>query len=298
MSRFPAAPAPTRAVLCDVRLTATSEHVPTRAGHMSTLTRQVGDHWGMLVPVGDHKFRFTFGYADGETDVATALNALYGEETVLGEILNLSHFTDATRQVEQYRQGRVLFAGDAAHIHPPLGGQGLNIGAQDAINLGWKLAATVRGWAPPDLLDTYHAERHPAAARVLHHTSAQRVLADPSPSEDVAALRDIVTDLIRLPEANHYLAGMMSGLDAPGPRPRPRPGHRQRPDPRRGTAPRRPWPAPRPGRPGLAHRLGRPHRHRPCQGRRGHRPAPDPPGRHPGLVRRRPRHRRPAHLVR
>jgi len=214
--QFPGRPGTYRAVLCDVRLTATSEHVPTRVGHMSTLTRQVGDYWGMLVPVGDLKFRFTFGHADGETDVATALTALYGEETVLGEILNLSHFTDATRQVEQYRQGRVLFAGDAAHIHPPLGGQGLNIGVQDAINLGWKLAATVRGWAPPGLLDTYHTERHPAAARVLHHTSAQRVLADPSPSEDVAALRDIVTDLIRLPEANHYLAGMMSGLDAQG----------------------------------------------------------------------------------
>jgi 2-polyprenyl-6-methoxyphenol hydroxylase-like FAD-dependent oxidoreductase len=213
---FPGRPGTYRAVLCDVLLTSVSDLVPTQAGHLSTLTSRAGDFWGMLVPVGAGRYRFTCGRAEGETDVRTALTALYGEETVLGEILTLSHFSDATRQVEQYRHGRVLFAGEAAHIHPPHGGQGLNLGVQDAVNLGWKLAATVRGWVPPNLLDTYHTERHPAAARVLHHTAAQRVLFDPWPSEDVTALRDIVTDLIRLPDANHYLAGMMSGLDAEG----------------------------------------------------------------------------------
>ena len=123
-----------------------------------------------------------------------------------------SRFNDATRQVEQYRHGRVLFAGDAAHIHPPLGGQGLNLGVQDAMNLGWKLAATVRGTAPDGLLDSYHAERHPAAERVLRHTAAQRVFTTPNRSENVEALREIVVDLMRLPDANRYFSGLLSGL--------------------------------------------------------------------------------------
>jgi 2-polyprenyl-6-methoxyphenol hydroxylase-like FAD-dependent oxidoreductase len=216
---FPGRPGTFRAVLTDIVLTSVSDLVPTEIGHMSTLTRRAGDYWGMLVPVGGGRYRFTVGHASGETsgdDVATALTVLYGEETVLGEILTLSYFTDATRQVERYRHGRVLFAGDAAHIHPPYGGQGLNLGVRDAFNLGWKLAATVHGWAPPELLDTYHSERHPDAARVLHHTSAQRALADPSASDDIGALRDIVTDLLRVPGANYHMAGMMSGLDAEG----------------------------------------------------------------------------------
>src|SRR5262244_647697 len=84
--------------------------------------------------------------------------------------------TGPSRQVEHYREGRVLFAGDAAHVHLPVGGQGLNLGIQDAFNLGWKLAATVHGWAPEGLLDTYHTERHPVAARVLRNTRAQSVI--------------------------------------------------------------------------------------------------------------------------
>lgn len=113
----------------------------------------------------------------------------------------------------------MLFAGDAAHIHSPLGGQGLNLGIQDAFNLGWKLAAQVQCRASAGLLDSYHTERHPAAARVLHHTRAQRVLADRRPTGDIAALRDIVIDLARLPDANRYLAGMISGLDVCYPMP-------------------------------------------------------------------------------
>jgi hypothetical protein len=168
----------------------------------------------MLVPVGEGKYRFTFG-RDGvasANETAYALSVLYGEGTKVAEVLNSSEFGDATRQVESYRYGRILFAGDAAHIHPPFGGQGLNLGVQDAFNLGWKLAAAVRGTA--DLLDTYQAERHPVAARVLRHTAAQRVFALPGPSEDVVELREIFTDLMRLPDTNRYLAGMMSGLDA------------------------------------------------------------------------------------
>ncbi|MER7247541.1 FAD-dependent monooxygenase [Kribbella sp. NPDC000426] len=212
---FPGRPGTFRAVLTDVRLSSVSDEVPATAGHFSTMTKQAGEYWGMLVPVGEGKYRFTFG-RDGVAspdETAHALNVLYGEETRIAEVLNSSEFGDATRQLESYRFGRILFAGDAAHIHPPFGGQGLNLGVQDAFNLGWKLAAAVRGTA--DLLDTYQTERHPVAARVLRHTAAQRVFALPGPSEDVVELREIFTDLMRLPDTNRYLAGMMSGLDAP-----------------------------------------------------------------------------------
>ncbi|WP_030269931.1 FAD-dependent monooxygenase [Streptomyces sp. NRRL B-24484] len=219
---FPGRPGTQRAVLADIRLSAVSPPVPQRLGHISTLTRRAGDHWAVLAPLGDGRYRFTFGRTGQEAparetpvtreEIAEALRALYGEGTVLGAVDNSSRFGDATRQLDQYRTGRVLFAGDAAHVHPPLGAQGLNLGIQDAVNLGWKLAATVRGRAPHGLLDSYHAERHPVGAQVLHHTSAQRVLADPDPGEDVAALRDIVVDLLRLPDANRHIAGLMSGL--------------------------------------------------------------------------------------
>jgi hypothetical protein len=194
---------------------------------MSTLTRQGGGYWAMLVPLGGDRYRLTCGRTgtpDGTGPVAeddapvtraeidAALGAVYGPGTTLAEVRNPSRVTDATRQLEQYRVGRVLFAGDAAHIHPPLGGQGLNLGVQDAFNLGWKLAAHLQGRAPDGLLDSYHRERHPVAAQVLHHTSAQRLLADPDLDGDLAALRDIVTDLLRLPDANRHVAGLVSGL--------------------------------------------------------------------------------------
>ena len=210
------------AVLADIRLSAASALVPERIGHMSNLTRLVGDYWAVLAPLGGDRYGFTFGRSGQveltrdtpvtDEEISDALRVVYGPETVLGAVHSASRFTDATRQLEQYRVGRVLFAGDAAHIHPPLGGQGLNLGVQDAFNLGWKLVAAVRGRAPAGLLDSYHAERHPVAARVLQHTSAQRLLADPNRSEDVAALRDIFIDLMRLPDANRHIAGLMSGL--------------------------------------------------------------------------------------
>ena len=219
---FPGRPGTYTAVLADIRLSATSASVPRRIGHMSDLVREAGGYWAMLVPVGGERYRLTFGGEDQQDidrdtpitgdEIAAALRAVYGEETVLRSVDNSSRFTDATRQLEHYRAGDVLFAGDAAHIHPPLGAQGLNLGVQDAINLGWRLAATVRGRAPHGLLDGYQAERHPVGAQVLHHTAAQRVLAGPRPSEDVAALRDIFTDLLRLPDANRHIAGLMSGL--------------------------------------------------------------------------------------
>jgi len=219
---FPGRPGTHQAVLADIRLSALSSLVPRQIGHMSTLTRQAGGYWAMLAPLGGDRYRFTFGRADQadttsdtpitHEEITTALQAVYGHETTLGAVDNSSRFTDATRQLAHYRAGRVLFAGDAAHIHPPLGGQGLNLGIQDAFNLGWKLAAAVQNRAPSGLLDSYHAERHPVGAQVLHHTSAQRVLADPNPSEDVAALRDIFIDLLRLPDTNRHIAGLISGL--------------------------------------------------------------------------------------
>ncbi|SFW84078.1 rifampin monooxygenase [Amycolatopsis australiensis] len=115
----------------------------------------------------------------------------------------LSRFGDATRQAERYRVGRVLLAGDAAHIHPPVGGQGLNLGVQDAFNLGWKLAAEIAGWAPAGLLDSYEAERHPVAADVLDNTRAQMELLAPEPGPQ--AVRRLVAELMDFPEVSRHL---------------------------------------------------------------------------------------------
>lgn len=123
----------------------------------------------------------------------------------------ISRFTDTTRQAEAYRKGRVLLAGDAAHVHAPDGGQGLQTGVQDAVNLGWKLAQVVKEISPETLLDTYHAERHPVAARVLRNTMASVALR--RPDERTKALRDTVAELFSMDEPRKRFAGMMSGLD-------------------------------------------------------------------------------------
>jgi 2-polyprenyl-6-methoxyphenol hydroxylase-like FAD-dependent oxidoreductase len=123
----------------------------------------------------------------------------------------ISRFTDMTRQAASYRKGRVLLAGDAAHVHPPQGGQGLNTGVQDAVNLGWKLAQVVNGTSPDGLLDTYHAERHPVGARVQRNALVQNVLRGTGERTD--ALRDIMTELLGMDEPRKRFAGMMSGLD-------------------------------------------------------------------------------------
>ncbi|MFF5448502.1 FAD-dependent monooxygenase [Streptomyces sp. NPDC012888] len=121
----------------------------------------------------------------------------------------LARFSDVALQAEQYRKGRVLLAGDAAHVHFPAGGQGLNTGLQDAVNLGWKLAAVVAGHASPDLLDSYHEERHPVAARVIYNVKAQVALMNPDPAAD--ALRELFGELMRMEPVNDHLAGMVSG---------------------------------------------------------------------------------------
>ncbi|WP_324604524.1 rifampin monooxygenase [Streptomyces sp. NRRL F-525] len=122
----------------------------------------------------------------------------------------LSRVGDATRQAERYRVGRVLLAGDAAHIHPPAGGQGLNLGVQDAFNLGWKLAAEVNGWAPEGLLDSYHAERHPVGADVLANARAQVVLLEAHPG--AKALREVFSKLMDFEEVNRYMTGVITAV--------------------------------------------------------------------------------------
>ncbi|MBT2386570.1 FAD-dependent monooxygenase [Streptomyces sp. ISL-11] len=144
-------------------------------------------------------------------EVAAAWKRLTGTDISHGDPEWVSSFGDATRQVTEYRRGRVLLAGDAAHIHLPAGGQGMNTSIQDAVNLGWKLAAVTAGKAPAGLLDTYHDERHPVGVRLLMNTRAQGLLFLSGP--EVQPLRDVITELIAYDEVSRHLAGMVSGLE-------------------------------------------------------------------------------------
>lgn len=144
-------------------------------------------------------------------DLRDALIAVYGTDFGVRNPTWLSRFTDMARQAASYRQRRVLLAGDAAHVHSPAGGQGLNIGVQDAVNLGWKLAQVVKGISAERLLDTYHTERHPIGARVLRLTMAQTALG--RGDDHTEALRETVTEILRMAEPRKRYAAMMSGLD-------------------------------------------------------------------------------------
>lgn len=143
-------------------------------------------------------------------DLKDALIAAFGTDYGLHRVNWICRFTDMSRQATAYRKGRVLLAGDAAHVHSPVGGQGLNTGVQDAVNIGWKLAQVVKGTSPETLLDTYHAERHPVAARVLRTTMAQVALQRADDRTEV--LRDIVTELLGMEEPRKRIAAEMSGL--------------------------------------------------------------------------------------
>jgi 2-polyprenyl-6-methoxyphenol hydroxylase-like FAD-dependent oxidoreductase len=143
-------------------------------------------------------------------DLSEGLIAVYGTDYGIHSPTWITRFTDMTRQAATYRNRRVLLAGDAAHVHSPVGGQGLNTGVQDAVNLGWKLAEVVRQTAPESLLDTYHAERHPVAARVLRNTMAQVALM--RADDRIEALRDTVSELLSMDEPRKRFAAMMSGL--------------------------------------------------------------------------------------
>lgn len=145
------------------------------------------------------------------SDLSKALNALYGTDFGLRNVTYISRFTNMARQAATYRKGRVVLAGDAAHVHSPVGGQGLNLGVQDAVNLGWKLAQVVHGISPESLLDTYHAERHPVGARVLRNTRALTALE--RGDESIGALREMVSDLIQTDEARKRYFAMMTALD-------------------------------------------------------------------------------------
>ncbi|OIK02230.1 FAD-dependent monooxygenase [Streptomyces monashensis] len=212
------------AVAADLTLASRSDAVPAGRGHFSQYPRSGDGYFAILHPLdGDDRYRMLFGELTGDgpdrktpvaaDEVREALLAVYGPETEPGELRAASRFSDAVRQVERYREGRVFFAGDAAHIHAPIGGQGVNPGVQDAVNLGWKPAAEVRGWAPAGPLGSYHDERHPVAARVLEHTRAQAVLTNPAQDEELAAVRALATEPLRLPDTNGYISGMTSGLD-------------------------------------------------------------------------------------
>jgi 3-(3-hydroxy-phenyl)propionate hydroxylase len=143
-------------------------------------------------------------------ELREALIGVYGTDFGMKEPTWISRFTDMTRQAVAYRDRRVLLAGDSAHVHPPIGGQGLNIGVQDAVNLGWKLAQVIEGTSPDSLLDTYHAERHPVAARVLRNTMAQ--VAIRRRDDRTKALHETVAEFLRMEEPRRSLVAEMSGL--------------------------------------------------------------------------------------
>ncbi|MEJ2856013.1 MULTISPECIES: FAD-dependent monooxygenase [unclassified Saccharothrix] len=142
-------------------------------------------------------------------EVEAAIQRVSGTDVEVVSMSKATRWSDNARQATTYRKGRVLLAGDAAHVHSPFGGQGLNLGLVDAANLGWKLAAAVRG--RDHLLDSYTAERHPVGARVLENTRAQVALMRPDPL--TSALRTIVSELITLPEGNRHIGEMLSGID-------------------------------------------------------------------------------------
>jgi len=213
---FPGEPATVETLLGEMALTEDPETIDA----VVTEVRRTQLRFG-AAPLGDGMYRVVVP-ADGVHEERTApptleefrrqLHAVAGTDFGAHAPRWLSRFGDATRQAEHYRVGRVLLAGDAAHIHPPTGGQGLNIGVQDAFNLGWKLAAAVAGWAPADLLDGYHAERHPVAARVLRNTRAQIALMGTDPG--ATALRELFTRLMDFEEVNRYVTGMITAVDA------------------------------------------------------------------------------------
>ncbi|MFI2762315.1 rifampin monooxygenase [Streptomyces echinatus] len=211
---FPGEPATVETLLGDMELTGDPAAIAAAVAEVRKTQLRFG-----ASPLGDGRYRLVVP-ADGVAeDRATAptldefrqrLRDFAGTDFGAHSPRWLSRFGDATRQAESYRTGRVLLAGDAAHIHPPTGGQGLNLGVQDAFNLGWKLAAAVNGWAPGGLLDSYHTERHPVAARVLENTRAQMTLLDTGPG--ATALRELFSRLMDFEEVNRYVTGLITAV--------------------------------------------------------------------------------------
>ncbi|QQQ79814.1 rifampin monooxygenase [Saccharothrix sp. 6-C] len=204
---FPGEPSRTETLLGEMKVAAAPEAVAAVVAEVRKTQLRFG-----LMPLADGLHRVIVP-AEGVTEDRTApptfeefehqLRAHAGTDFGVHSPRWLSRFGDATRQAERYRDGRVLLAGDAAHVHPPVGGQGLNLGVQDAFNLGWKLAAQVDGWAPDGLLDSYHAERHPVAAAVLDTTRAQMQLMSLEPG--ARAVRRLIAELMEFDEVNRHL---------------------------------------------------------------------------------------------
>jgi 2-polyprenyl-6-methoxyphenol hydroxylase-like FAD-dependent oxidoreductase len=211
---FPGEPARREWLSGEVELTAPPEELAA----VVTEVRKTQKGFG-VGPSGDGLYRFVVP-AEGVTEdrsflptleeIKQRLRMFAGTDFGVHSPRWLSRFGDATRQAERYRTGRVLLAGDAAHIHPPTGGQGLNLGIQDAFNLGWKLAAEVNGWAPEGLLDSYHTERHPVAADVLNTTRAQAELQSTEPGPQ--AVRRLVSELMDFDEVNRYLIEKVTAI--------------------------------------------------------------------------------------
>jgi len=206
---FPGWDASTSWIIAEVRMT--ERPVPgfreDASGRHAMSVMEDGETVGVVLAGRDPR-------ATGEPtleELAAGLKAVYGTDFGVHSPTWMSRFSDAVRQADRYRHDRILLAGDAAHIHPPLGGQGLNLGVQDAVNLGWKLAQVVKGGAPDSLLDTYQAERHPAAARVLRNTIAQGVLR--RPDDRTPVLGEFVAEMLAMDEPRRRFGAMIAGLD-------------------------------------------------------------------------------------
>jgi rifampicin monooxygenase len=211
---FPGEPARVETLLGEMEVAVPPESVAAVVAEVRTTQKRFG-----AGPIGDGVYRVLVP-ADGVAEDRAApptleefkrqLRATAGTDFGVHSPRWLSRFGDATRQADRYRVGRVLLAGDAAHIHPPTGGQGLNLGIQDAFNLGWKLAAEVAGWAPDGLLDTYHTERHPVAADVLNNSRAQMELLSTEPGPQ--AVRRLLMELMNFEEVNRYLIEKITAI--------------------------------------------------------------------------------------
>ncbi|MGW3094490.1 rifampin monooxygenase [Streptomyces sp. NPDC001102] len=211
---FPGEPSRVETLLGEVEVTAP----PDTLNAVTAEVRKTHKRFGAM-PLGDGVYRLVApaeGVAEDRTlpptldELKRQVKKLAGTDFGVHSPRWLSRFGDATRLAERYRTGRVLLAGDAAHIHPPTGGQGLNLGIQDAFNLGWKLAAEVNGWAPQALLDSYHTERHPVAADVLDNTRAQTELMSVEPGPQ--AVRRLVSQLMDFEEVNRYLMEKITAI--------------------------------------------------------------------------------------
>ncbi|MFF4875523.1 rifampin monooxygenase [Micromonospora sp. NPDC000668] len=211
---FPGEPSRVETLLGEMEVAAPAETVATVVAEVRKTQLRFG-----VGPVGDGAYRVVVpaeGVAEDRAVPPTIeefrrqLRVYAGTDFGVHSPRWLSRFGDATRLAERYRVGRVLLAGDAAHIHPPMGGQGLNLGVQDAFNLGWKLAAEINGWAPEGLLDSYHTERHPVAADVLDNTRAQSELISTEPGPQ--AVRRLVSELMNFEEVNRYLTEKITAI--------------------------------------------------------------------------------------